>query len=359
MEDILGHMLARAPLDTRREFFLQRTGRIQCNTCFTRVHRHFQETYTPEVDVSFWQDAEDILGHVGETPLDTRRVSSLLDNYNKLELMRERGFTVDTRRRQCDVGMFEIDNGELILQVSGRSSARGEREKNRVIPGKQYENRRFGFPRGPLPDPLNLPNSFDQLDPSDFILIQDTPVDVSLADVEDILGHVGETPLDTRREFLPPGVSSLLDNYVARAMRERGFTVDTRRRQCDVAMFGMDNGVYACSNDVIYVCFRIHLLLIIQRTGRSSVTHASQECTGTARRHERSARNAKAQERSPRHVKTRSPCDAQTQGKSPSHAKTQEMSPRHAKTRKKPTRCSNTRKKPQSCYNTGKEPPSS
>ncbi|KAK3797230.1 hypothetical protein RRG08_030456 [Elysia crispata] len=40
---------------------------------------------------------------------------------------------------------------------------------------KQYENRRFGFPRGPLPDPPDLPDSFDQLDPSDFILIQDTP----------------------------------------------------------------------------------------------------------------------------------------------------------------------------------------
>ncbi|KAK3789597.1 hypothetical protein RRG08_061649 [Elysia crispata] len=66
---------------------------------------------------------------------------------------------------------------------------------------KQYENRRFGFPRGDIPDPPDLPNSFQQLNPSDFILIQDTPVDVSLEDVEDILRQVDETPLDTRRFF--------------------------------------------------------------------------------------------------------------------------------------------------------------
>ncbi|KAK3756759.1 hypothetical protein RRG08_018481, partial [Elysia crispata] len=106
---------------------------------------------------------------------------------------------------------------------------------------KQYENRRFGFPRGALPDPPDLPNSFQQLAPTDFILIQDTPVDVSLADVEDILRQVDETPLDTRREFLPPAVSSFLDNHVARAMRERGFMTDTRRRQYDVAMYGINN----------------------------------------------------------------------------------------------------------------------
>ncbi|KAK3759336.1 hypothetical protein RRG08_017593, partial [Elysia crispata] len=106
---------------------------------------------------------------------------------------------------------------------------------------KQYENRRFGFPRGDISDPPDLPNSFQQLNPSDFILIQDTPVDVSLADVEDILRQVDETPLDTRREFLPPAVSSFLDNHVARAMRERGFMTDTRRRQYDVAMYGINN----------------------------------------------------------------------------------------------------------------------
>ena len=110
---------------------------------------------------------------------------------------------------------------------------------------KQYENRRFGFPRGALPDPPDLPNSFQQLAPTDFILIQDTPVDVSLADVEDILRQVNETPLDTRREFLPPAVSSFLDNHVARGMRERGFMTDTRRRQYDVAMYGINNRVCA------------------------------------------------------------------------------------------------------------------
>ncbi|KAK3764440.1 hypothetical protein RRG08_040036 [Elysia crispata] len=145
---------------------------------------------------------------------------------------------------------------------------------------------------GSIPsDPLNLPNSFDQLDPSDFILIQDTPVDVSLADVEDILRQVDEIPLDTRREFLPPGVSSLLDNYVARAMRESEIcrTLD----QLDPSDFILiqDTPVDVSLADVEDILRQVDEIPLdtrrefLQRTGRSSVTHASQERTGTARRH--------------------------------------------------------------------------
>ncbi|KAK3785264.1 hypothetical protein RRG08_036800 [Elysia crispata] len=160
---------------------------------------------------------------------------------------------------------FIVQYSEAFVQTT---DAFQSQEPIEVKVSKKHENKRFGYPKGPLPDP-DLPDSDDQSDPQKLTLIQDmppdisladvekhlppaiffhalklagstarriecraklsdldlssfqcfySPADITLADVEDIFHQMNEIPTDTRREFSTPADSTTLDIYGAQAM---------------------------------------------------------------------------------------------------------------------------------------------